>query len=276
MKEAERSGNCSRKEAPWSAQYLPADNGEEERRVRMKWLGQEIADVLEREVVRGCRQGEEAEAGVKVGGTENLVGSASDDLGMDLKRSKKVFVQSSLFAGVMLNIQHKYGVDVGFVLEKLYPRDASKGQLQDLGMSGLQATGDQGDAAKAVPSTGEISAYQAGAVTNILDAGSMSGGQMRTRAQEEIQSMMSHWEKQYPGILSGKGRHLLSIDLQLMDDLEPMALRQLGLWDWDQSERQLTQVFGADLEMEAGRRRRCQQVFRGLDGSREILKMEDK
>ncbi|KAF2228251.1 hypothetical protein BDZ85DRAFT_255658 [Elsinoe ampelina] len=284
MKEVERLGYHDKKEL-WSAQYLPADDGEEERRVRVKWLGQEMADELERDVVRGHGEREGKGPVVEIGGIGHSTGGHSaawderreDDHTQKSRstRPKKVFVQSSLFAGVMLNIQHKYGVNVGLVLERLYSKDTSQDQPQYLGMSGLQAAGHQRDALRIVPDTGERSANYDDSGMQSLERGSVLEGQKSTRAQEEIQSMMRCWEAQYPGILSGKGRHLLSVDLRLMDDLEPV-LQELGVRNGNHPGHQPSHVIGKELEMEARRRRHRQLVFRGVDGSREVFKLDSK
>ncbi|KAF4550187.1 Hypothetical protein D9617_18g033780 [Elsinoe fawcettii] len=196
------------------------------------------------------------------------------------ERPGRVLVLCSLFVGVMLNMQDKYGIDLAPLLARIFPEEASKSELKAMGMTDEQIMADQADFSiianqyrfdklieplKSAPPAGvTYGTWNQVKVHKVSEAKAMDAG------FADMQYLVKRWESIYPGVLGWRGSQYLSIDLQRLYNFEDEVLKKLGLAsEVIETVSRLPRIFTAELEAEA-EKRSTRFVFRGLDGSRSV------
>ncbi|TKX24045.1 hypothetical protein C1H76_3613 [Elsinoe australis] len=282
-------------EPSYFRQYLPADQKEKERWMRRLYPGLEAGGEGERgkgifeflEEHLGKEESGEKRAGSEGGGSAVGSGRAAAPAGLVseaafalaglsqtkevVKRPDAVLVRCSLFVGVMLNIQARYGVEVHSTIQRLLPKEASVEELKELGMSDGQATVDKMDQmAISGLLTGDGKGMEEKDWNRVM-IGNVLAGKPMPGAQGEVQQMVREWETRYPGLLGWRGSQMLRVDTKRMQVFEQELMKEMGMTPDKARVDAVPTVFMAELEAEAERRAKKTVVFRSLDGKREVL-----
>ncbi|PNS16910.1 chaperone DnaJ [Sphaceloma murrayae] len=177
----------------------------------------------------------------------------------------KILVQTSLFVGVMLNMHSRYGTNVERYLRRVLPKEATKEDYLALGMSESVAEHSWLESmGRKMPLPG-------------LAAGDLAARDNLSRSKLEMKHMVQRWQSLYPGVLGVQGSQMIQIDLKAMMEAERATTKERGfLAESGCRPVLMPSAFLAELEAEAARRIKGTVVFRGLDGSRQIVKPTKK